>query len=99
MQHSTTRQAKQKTCANLDHHLSKKMLISLCANKLGLSIRNSEILTLTPVLSHWLWLMTLTRVSSHWLWLDSSHSVKKRDSSWFKSPFFSPSLDSSASHH
>jgi len=35
---------KQKISANLDHHWRKKMLISLCTNDVGLSIRNSEIL-------------------------------------------------------
>ena len=36
--------------------------------------------------------------SSHWLWLESSHSVKKRDSSRVESPSFSTWLESSQSH-
>jgi len=52
MQHSTTKQAKQKISANLGAKNDRKfppilkqiMLIYLCANELGLSIRNSEIL-------------------------------------------------------
>ena len=72
--HNTTWKSKQKICTNFDHYRTKeqKMIISLYANELGLSIRGSEILQK----------ITLTRVSSHWLWLNSVESFcEKRDSS------------------
>jgi len=65
MQRSTTRQAKQKISANLDHHWSKKRLF-LCV----------QTNWVCPSGTQRFGKMTLTLVSSHWLWLDSSHSVK-----------------------
>ena len=65
MQHSTSRQAKQKICANLDHHWSMKCsLLCVQTNWVCPSGTQSNCK------------MTLTRVSSHWLWLESSHFVK-----------------------
>jgi len=57
------------------------MLISLCANKLDLSISNSEIL------QKWLWLESRvidcdsSRVILWKMWLESSHYFSQRDSS------------------
>ena len=79
MQHSTTRQEKQKILSSL----KQKMLISLCANELSLSIKNSEILTNDAD-------------SSHWLWLESSHSVK--NVIHVESPFFPTWFESNWSH-
>jgi len=60
------------------------MLISLCANEQGLSIRNSKIL--------WKWLWLESRVSSHWLWLESSHFVK--NVTLVESPYLSTRVES-----
>jgi len=53
------------------------MIISLYANKLGLSIRGSEIL------QKWLWLESI-RVILWKTWLESSPYLSQRDSSRFR---------------
>ena len=65
MQHSTTRQAKQKISANIDHHWNKN-----CSFFVGkrTGFVHQKLRDFVK--------MTLTRVSSHWLWLESSYSVK-----------------------
>jgi len=79
MQHSTTRQAKQKISANLDHHWRKKCsFLSMHTNRVCL--RDFVKMALTRVSSHWLWLES-SRVILWKTWLDSSHHFSQRDSS------------------
>jgi len=66
MQHSTTRQGKQKISANLDHHWSK-VLISLCANEVVFASGTQRFCKNDPDSS--LKSLAVTRV-------DLSHSVK-----------------------
>jgi len=85
MQHSTTRQAEQKTCAKLDHHWSKNAHFFVCKRT---GFVNQELRDFAK--------MTLTRRLSHWLWLESIDSVKNLTS--VESPICSTWLKSSQSH-
>ena len=80
---SITRLVKTENLRQTWSSLKQEMLISLCAHKLGLSIRGSDFIK-------------ITRVSSRWLWLESSHSVK--NVTRVESPSFSTWLESSPSH-
>ena len=70
MWHRTTSQAKQKICANLDHHWSKNAHFFKCTRS---GFVYQELRDFVK--------MTLTRVPSLWLWLESSHHFSQRDSS------------------
>ena len=63
MQHNTSKQAKQKISANLDHHSSKKCSF-LCVQTNWVCPSGTQRFCKNDF------------VSSHWLWLESSHSVK-----------------------
>ena len=63
MWRSTTRQSKQKICANLDHHWSKKCSF-LCVQTNWVCLSEAQRFCKNG------------SVSSYWLWLESRHSVK-----------------------
>jgi len=89
MQHSMTRQAKQKISANLGHHWSKKCLF-LCVRRTWVCPSGTQRfckITLTWVIdfdsSHSVWNVTRVKSSHHFSQYDSSRVrvTKNRDSS------------------
>jgi len=84
MQHSKTRQAKQKICANRNHHWSKTCSF-LCVQTNWVCPSGTQRYCKNY------------SDSSHWLWLKSSHFVKNMTR--VESPFFSTWLELSPSHH
>jgi len=87
MQHSTTRQAKQKISSNLDHHWSKKYSF-LCVQRNWVYPSGTQRFCKNDSDSSFESL-SVTRVESF---------CEKRNSSRIESPFYSAWLESSPSH-